>query len=158
MVSSWSLEKYYNNTVIFKLLKPLLEYFNYAEQWKDFAFRFGSWAWKTLEGRTNGWEAQSGWAEFSSWEEKNVYRTVDLVLEDRGGAGRVVKSQAPSCLTQIRHWESLGLKPANFYPPTRPALGYSLTRFKIVTLAPGYFADGYDPIIFLVNEPWELTF
>lgn len=37
MVSSWSLEKYYNNTVIFKLLKPLLEYFNYAEQWKDFA-------------------------------------------------------------------------------------------------------------------------
>ena len=37
MVSSWSLEKYYNNTVIFKLLKPLLEYFNYAKQWKDFA-------------------------------------------------------------------------------------------------------------------------
>lgn len=36
--ASWSLEKHYNNTVIFffsKLLKPLLEYFNYAEQRKD---------------------------------------------------------------------------------------------------------------------------
>lgn len=50
---------------------------------------------KLLEGRTNGWEAQSGWGEFSSWEEKNGYRTVDLVLEDGGGAGREVVSGPP---------------------------------------------------------------
>lgn len=39
MLSSWSLEKYYNNAVIFKLPKPLLKYFNYAQQWekKNFA-------------------------------------------------------------------------------------------------------------------------